>query len=84
MVKKSSGVKLCQGDTLDSKVENEKETRQSLLMRKIHADSKISDQFIPEIISKDENADSGTESVNESKDSVILNRNFVIRDISVA
>ena len=37
MVKKSSEVKLCQGDTLDSKVENEKETNQSLL---IHADAK--------------------------------------------
>ena len=34
------------------------------------------------IISKDEKVDSGTESVNESKDSVILNRTFVISDIS--
>ena len=75
VVKKLSRVKLGEGDTLDSKLENE--TSQSLLSRKIRADTK-------NIISKDENADSGTESVNDSKDSVLLNRRFVISDISVA
>ena len=82
MVKKSSREKLCESDNLDSDVDDE--TSQLLLSRKMHADPKNSDKVIPEIISKDENADSGTESLNESKDSVILNRNFVIRDISVA
>ena len=82
VVKKFSKVKLGEGDSLNSKVENE--TSQSLLSRKIRADAKNSDQVIPDTILKDENADSGTESVNGSKDSVFLKRKFVISDISVA
>ena len=82
VVKKSSREKLCESDNLDSDVDDE--TSQLLLSRKMHADPKNSDKVIPEIISKDENADSGTESVNDSKDSVLLNRRFVISDISVA
>ena len=81
VVKKSSRVKLGESDFLESNVDNE--TSQLLLSRKIHADPKHSDQVIPELISKDENSDSGTESVNESKDSIILSRKYVISDISV-
>ena len=55
VVKKSSRVKLGEGDNLESKVENE--TCQLILSRKIHPDAKNSDQIIPDIISKDEKDD---------------------------
>jgi hypothetical protein len=82
VVKKSPRVKLGEGDILNSNLDNE--TSKLLLSRKMHADAKNSDSVIPEIISKDENSDSGTESVNETKDSIILKRKFVLRDKSVA
>ena len=49
-----------------------------ILSRKIHPDAKNSDQIIPDIISKYENDDSGTDILNGSKDPIIFNRIYVI------
>ena len=64
----------------DSEVKEETEKSELLQNEKVH---KNVDQMTPEIIVKDEDADSGTESVDESKDSLIMNAKVVVSDASV-
>ena len=80
VIKKPTNRKVIVEDSVENNGNNE--TTQFILQRKIQANS--SDHAMPGICLKDEDADSGTESVTDRKDSVILNRKYVLSDYSIS
>ena len=80
VIKKTPRVKVNEEETMESNVDND--TTDFLLGTQIQASK--SDHTIPVICRRDEDADSGTESVTEIKDSGSLYQNFVLSSFSVS